>query len=642
MKSRKIYNTFVLVFALIIIQSKTNAQLVMTVNSLADDQYAYAWDDPNTPEDESIDGICEDELGRCTIRAAIDESNNMDTPVDLTFSVSGTINLMDILYPVNGSIITGGQNIEISGGNCFEIDENTKIAGILFDNVFNAIYVTGKNNQIGGVLNGNVFTNCYVAVEIEGDSNEVISNYFGIDVNKVLKPNQVGLIIYGHQNKIGRSVATYSNTICGSSIAGIMISDGSHNQIKNNFIGTTSAGDLGLGNTQGILIGGSKYNDIGGENTTDRNVISGNSVVGVAVSGVPPDNNSEGNFIQNNIIGLDGSQSFAIPNGTGVTFTNAVWSSFIKNNVIAGNLLNGIHIFGYDSESRNKYNNIENNRIGINSSGNIFPNGTNGILVVGNVDKLNIGTDEGGNFLPNTIAGNSGSGVRIETEFGFSPNNIVFRKNKIYQNNTANLFVSPQANNSIQPPYSLSFSNNTIAGIHDVPGALIDVYKANINEFSPSAYEWLGSTIVGSNSVFSYEITNPSIEAVSLTATTNVGNTSGFAFIELITAVEKENNEIPSEFSLKQNYPNPFNPSTTITFSIPSEEFVTLKVYNSLGEEVAELLNETKSAGNYSISFSAVGGSASGGDANMLTSGIYFYNLTAGNYTQTRKMMLVK
>ncbi len=624
-----------LLLILLIVSTYIHAQLNMTVNSLADDEYAYAWDDPNTPQDESEDGICQDELGRCTIRAAIDESNNMDIPLDLGFSVSGSINLIDILYPVNGSIINGGKQVEITGPpftNCFEIDENTKIAGILFDNVFNAIYVTGKNNQIGGVLNGNVFTNCYVAVEIEGDSNEVISNYFGIDDNKVLKPNQVSIMIYGSHNRIGRSVATYSNTICGSSIAGINITEGGYNKIMNNFIGTTSAGDPGLGNTQGILIAGSIHNTIGGDNNTDRNVISGNSVVGIAVSGVPPDNNSDANFIQNNIIGLDGSQSFAIPNGTGVTFTNAVWSSFIKNNVIAGNLLNGIHIFGYDTESRNTLNNIENNRIGINSSGNIFPNGTNGILVIGNVDKLNIGTDEGGSFLPNTIVGNSGSGIRIETEFGFSPFKIVFRKNKIYQNNTANLFVSSQANNGLLPPYSLSFNNNTIAGIHDVPGSIIDVYKANINEFSPSAYEWIGSTTVGSNGVFSYEITDPSIEAVSLTATTSAGNTSGFGYLELITDVENEDDNIPTEFSLSQNFPNPFNPSTTIKFSIPEEAFISLKVYNSLGEEVGELINETKPAGNYSVMFYA----------NDLVSGIYFYTISAGSFFQTRKMMLVK
>jgi hypothetical protein len=164
------------------------------------------------------------------------------------------------------------------------------------------------------------------------------------------------------------------------------------------------------------------------------------------------------------------------------------------------------------------------------------------------------------------------------------------------------------------------------------PGAKIDVYKSNINEFSPSAYEWLGSTIVGGNGVFTYEITDPTIEAISVTATTSDGNTTGFSFLELITDVEKEDNNIPTEFSLAQNYPNPFNPSTTITFSIPNEQLVSLKVFNSLGEEVANLVNENKPIGNYSVSF----------DASELPSGVYFYKISAGNFVETKKMILLR
>ena len=96
----------------------------------------------------------------------------------------------------------------------------------------------------------------------------------------------------------------------------------------------------------------------------------------------------------------------------------------------------------------------------------------------------------------------------------------------------------------------------------------------------------------------------------------------------------------PNDFVLNQNYPNPFNPSTTISFSIPTEEFVSLKVFNSLGEEVAELVNETKPAGNYSVSFYA----------SAITSGVYFYQLSVEGpetssgqgFIQTRKMILVK
>lgn len=99
-----------------------------------------------------------------------------------------------------------------------------------------------------------------------------------------------------------------------------------------------------------------------------------------------------------------------------------------------------------------------------------------------------------------------------------------------------------------------------------------------------------------------------------------------------VTSVETENSLTPNTFLLSQNYPNPFNPSTTIKYSVPSAQFVTLKVYNLLGQEVATLLNEEQNAGNYIAKF----------DASSLSSGIYFYTLKAGNFTDTKKMILMK
>ena len=89
---------------------------------------------------------------------------------------------------------------------------------------------------------------------------------------------------------------------------------------------------------------------------------------------------------------------------------------------------------------------------------------------------------------------------------------------------------------------------------------------------------------------------------------------------------------VSNKFDLSQNYPNPFNPSTAIIFSIPNEGLVSIKVFNSLGEEVTELVNETKPAGTYSVSF----------DASTLNSGVYFYKISTGNFVQTKKMILVK
>lgn len=89
---------------------------------------------------------------------------------------------------------------------------------------------------------------------------------------------------------------------------------------------------------------------------------------------------------------------------------------------------------------------------------------------------------------------------------------------------------------------------------------------------------------------------------------------------------------LPTVFNLEQNYPNPFNPATIIDYAVPSNEFVSLKVYDILGREVITLVNEQKNAGYYSISF----------NASNLSSGVYFYKLTAGSFTQIKKMLLLK
>ncbi len=89
---------------------------------------------------------------------------------------------------------------------------------------------------------------------------------------------------------------------------------------------------------------------------------------------------------------------------------------------------------------------------------------------------------------------------------------------------------------------------------------------------------------------------------------------------------------VPNKFKLEQNYPNPFNPSTQIDYSIKLGGLITLRVYDILGNEVATLVNEKKSAGYYSVNFNAA----------SLPSGIYFYKLTSGNFTDTKKLILIK
>ncbi len=99
-----------------------------------------------------------------------------------------------------------------------------------------------------------------------------------------------------------------------------------------------------------------------------------------------------------------------------------------------------------------------------------------------------------------------------------------------------------------------------------------------------------------------------------------------------ITGINLLSSEIPSGYILEQNYPNPFNPITNLEFGISNLGFVTLKVYDVLGNEVKTLVNENKPAGRYTVTF----------DGSNLSSGIYFYKLEAGNFSEVKKMTLLK
>jgi len=98
-----------------------------------------------------------------------------------------------------------------------------------------------------------------------------------------------------------------------------------------------------------------------------------------------------------------------------------------------------------------------------------------------------------------------------------------------------------------------------------------------------------------------------------------------------VTGIKDEPSS-PSAFKLFNNYPNPFNPSTVLRYSLPKAAFTTLKVYDALGNEVAVLVNEMKTAGSHQLVF----------NAENLSSGIYFYSIQAGSFNQTKKMILMK
>ena len=152
---------------------------------------------------------------------------------------------------------------------------------------------------------------------------------------------------------------------------------------------------------------------------------------------------------------------------------------------------------------------------------------------------------------------------------------------------------------------------------------MIGFVEGHGNSNSPKEYSFVDNNVAGGK--YSYRLKQ-------------IDNDGKFEYSKVIEV----DVGAPLEFELSQNYPNPFNPSTTIKFSLPVTSNVKLSVFNILGEEVQILVNETKEAGIYTINFSAIGGSAFGGNAYTLPSGIYFYKLETGNFILVKKMSLLK
>ena len=159
----------------------------------------------------------------------------------------------------------------------------------------------------------------------------------------------------------------------------------------------------------------------------------------------------------------------------------------------------------------------------------------------------------------------------------------------------------------------------------------VNQYKitGNISVFSQD--------ILGNNDILILSRVGQSIIGTSSNTTLKVN--SGIASVrDNLLKLENFNKEkvdeqlVIREFKLYNNYPNPFNPSTIIIFEIPSDSYVTLRVYDILGNEIVTLINEEKTTGAYEVNF----------DARSFSSGIYFYTITAGSFRTTKKMLLVK
>jgi len=156
------------------------------------------------------------------------------------------------------------------------------------------------------------------------------------------------------------------------------------------------------------------------------------------------------------------------------------------------------------------------------------------------------------------------------------------------------------------------------------------------NQYSQYMYFTIKEVGLNTSSFMDYEVIDNSFYTykVGIFEGPSEGSYSNeaTAYVPDINTSVQTKNELPKKFNLEQNYPNPFNPTTTIKYQIPDLSFVSLKIYDVLGNEIATLINKEKTAGNYQVEF----------DGANLPSGIYFYRLRAGGFVETKKMLLLK
>ena len=177
---------------------------------------------------------------------------------------------------------------------------------------------------------------------------------------------------------------------------------------------------------------------------------------------------------------------------------------------------------------------------------------------------------------------------------------------------------------------STSILNGTAASLN-----ILLIYQKPAYQFTSGSY-WLGSLKFNWTNQTACIYANFNTNSAVFDDNTPLAYGSGWTKVDptpcIISGISQIPEEVPTEYILSQNYPNPFNPVTKIKFSIPKEGMVTLRVFDMLGREVAELVNEFKSTGTYIIDF----------NGSELSSGIYYYRLETPEFFDVKKMILIK
>ena len=403
-------------------------------------------------------------------------------------------------------------------------------------------------------------------------------------------------------------------TVCGYRV-GIAMFFVKNGRISGCYVGTNAKGDKATANKYGIWLGHQVQNVLIVPDNERFNLISGNTEAGICIS-----DTSFHNTVRGNIIGMDRTESAAIPNGTfgGVLIQNDSYENEVVNNHISGNN-HGVFLY-----QKAHHNMVADNWIGTNPLWNLdLGNTLNGVSI-----------DEGASdnqIRQNFIGRNHGFGIRVN-----GPNSVRNRltHNNISLNTQGGIRNDDGGNMNFQAPVIKNASSAAVDGT-TAPNSVVEIYTDQGNQGAM----FQGETTADASGRFAWSGSlGGSFNHVTAIAIDATGNTSPFSQSSVITAVEKTNEaDIPGMFSLSQNYPNPFNPVTTIAYALPRSEQVRIAIYNLHGRHVKTLVDGMQSAGRFKACWDGTDDKGS-----PLSAGVYCCRMETDGLIRIIKLSLVK
>ncbi|CAH8284997.1 putative secreted protein (Por secretion system target) [Mariniflexile fucanivorans] len=557
------------------------------------------------------------------------------------------------------------------------------LAGVNNNNIIGGTTTNSKN-----VISGN--TSAGIAI-FSGENNQILGNYIGTNASGTATiGNNTGIDLRSANNSVGGSANGSRNIVSGNYI-GIEISGitSSGCSIKGNYIGLNAAGNSALANTTGISLIASVNNTvIGGPNLSDRNIISGNAIRGLWISGTS-------HTIQNNYIGINPAGNGIIKNGNeGIRFNGTSTGTQVSENTISGNgtvsttalnvyfnAANNVHFFSnkvgtlpdgitgvvnigngmfFNSSSNNIIggaSEIEGNIIGnhnlngvamsgLSSNNTVIYNkigvGLDGVSVIGNaiIGIAISGTNTGNTISQNTIANND-RGVVLQASGG-TPSEVTISENSIYNNSVLGIdLVGTSANDVDDADAGVNNLQNTpeISAINYLGGGAIEITYAVPSAITNSTYPLLidfFGAVSGQGKFFisSDSYTTPGSKTITL----NLPSGYNANDYNNIVATATDANGNTSEFGINVNYTlsvaqvknqsiklYPNPVSERLFVQFPSSDTYNLKVVNVLGKTV---LTENNATSSTSL------------DVSTISKGLYFLNIYSEiGETQTIKFI---